>query len=214
MQEDGVCLRRSLARRLGIAWLAIAAAISAAPPALAIDARRPDAGAMVPIRDAAAAPAGAGHLCAQYDWACASTGRRMAIDASAIEVARAINSRANRTVRSISDMQQYRVAERWALPTARGGDCEDYAIYKKLELIKAGFPPEQLLIATVLDRKRQSHAVLVLRTGTQDLVLDNLTSRIVPWNKTGYTFLRMQDPRQPTRWVSVLAGGIMGGSGS
>jgi predicted transglutaminase-like cysteine proteinase len=60
-----------------------------------------------------------------------------------------------------------------------------------------------------LDRKRQSHAVLVLRTGTQDLVLDNLTNKIVPWNKTGYTFLRLQNPKQPSGWVSVLAGGIM-----
>lgn len=213
MQRDGVRLRHGLAHRLGIASLALAGVLAATPPAGAVDARRPDA-AMVPIRGAAAAPAGASHLCQTLDWACATTGRRVAIDAAAMDVVRAINSRANRSVRSISDMQQYRVAERWALPTARGGDCEDYAIYKKLELIKAGFPPEQLLIATVLDRKRQSHAVLVLRTGTQDLVLDNLTSRIVPWNKTGYTFLRMQDPRQPTRWVSVLAGGIMGGSGS
>jgi predicted transglutaminase-like cysteine proteinase len=217
MQENEVCLRHRLARQLGIALLAlvtVTVSVSAsALPALAIDARRPDA-AMVPIRGPASPPAGAGHLCTAYDWACASTGRQMAIDARALEIVQAINSRANRSVRSISDMQQYRVAERWALPTARGGDCEDYAIYKKLELIKAGFPPEQLLIATVLDRQRQSHAVLVLRTGGADLVLDNLTNRIVPWNKTGYTFLRMQDPRQPSRWVSVLAGGIMGGSGS
>ena len=34
-----------------------------------------------------------------------------------------------------------------------------------------------------------------------DYVLDNLTSRVLPWNKTGYAFLRMQDPRQPARWV-------------
>lgn len=213
MQKDELRQRHGLARRLGIMGIALAAALSATQPALAVDARRPDA-SMVPVRGPAAPPAGASHLCQTLDWACASSNRRMAIDANALEVARAINNRANRTVRSVSDMQQYRVAERWALPTARGGDCEDYAIFKKLELIKAGFPPEQLLIATVLDRQRQSHAVLVLRTGGQDLVLDNLTSRIVPWNKTGYTFLRMQDPNQPSRWVSVLAGGIMGGSGS
>ena len=133
----------------------------------------------------------------------------MLIGDSTLEVVRTINSRANRSIRSISDMDQYRVAERWAMPTARGGDCEDYAIYKKAALIKAGIPPDQLLIATVLDRKRQSHAVLVLRTGTQDLVLDNLSNRIVPWNKTGYTFLRLQNPKQPSGWVSVLAGGIM-----
>jgi len=208
MQEDRVCQRNRLARRLGIAWLAFITGLGAALPALAIDANRPGAG-LIPVRAAANAPAGATHLCTTYDWACARTGRQMLIGEAALETARAINLRANRSVRSISDMDQYRVAERWALPTARGGDCEDFAIYKKAALIKAGFPPDQLLIATVLDRQRQSHAVLVLRTGTQDLVLDNLTNRIVTWDRTGYTFLRLQDPRQPSRWVSVLAGGIM-----
>lgn len=129
-----------------------------------------------------------------------------------LQVVHAVNLRANRNIRPISDVAQYRVAERWALPTARGGDCEDYALFKKRELIRAGIPPDQLFVATVLDRKRQSHAVLVLRTGSQDLVLDNLTDRILPWKRTGYTFLRLQDPGQPTGWVSVLAGGLMAGS--
>lgn len=208
MHDDGVCRRNRLARRIGIAWLAFVTCLSATMPALSIDVRRPDA-ALIPIRGQAGSPMGAGHLCDTYNWACARTGKQMLIGDSTLEVVRTINSRANRSIRSISDMDQYRVAERWAMPTARGGDCEDYAIYKKAALIKAGIPPDQLLIATVLDRKRQSHAVLVLRTGTQDLVLDNLSNRIVPWNKTGYTFLRLQNPKQPSGWVSVLAGGIM-----
>jgi predicted transglutaminase-like cysteine proteinase len=202
MKDDRSCQKNRLARRLGIAWLAFVIGLSATMPALSIDARR---AGLIPIRAEAGVPSGAANLCATYDWACARKGRQMLIGEAALATAQAINLRANRSIRSISDMQQYRVAERWALPTARGGDCEDYAIYKKAALIKAGFPPDQLLIATVLDRTRQSHAVLVLRTGTQDLVLDNLTNRIVSWDKTGYTFLRLQDPRQPSRWVSVMA---------
>lgn len=208
MQNDKVCWKAGLARRVGIAWLAFVTGLSATMPALSIDARSPNAG-LLPIRGQISPPAGAMHLCGNYDWACAKSGRQMLVGEASLETVRAINQRANRSIRSISDMDQYRVAERWAMPTKRGGDCEDYAIYKKAALIKAGFPPEQLLIATVLDRQRQSHAVLVLRTGTQDLVLDNLTNRILPWQKTGYTFLRLQDPRQPAHWVSVLAGGIM-----
>lgn len=199
------------AHRFGLATVAILLGIVTATPALSIDARLPGA-AMVPIKAEARAPDGAAHLCTTYDWACAKTGRVVAVTEEALSVVNAVNRRANRSIRPISDMAQYRIEERWALPTKRGGDCEDYAIFKKLELIKAGFAPEQLLIATVLDRNRQSHAVLVLRTGSQDLVLDNLQDRIVPWHKTGYTFLRMQDPRQPTRWASVLAGGLFSGS--
>lgn len=190
-----------------MAWLALVMGVSGTMPALSIDANRPAAMTM-PIRNVVHAPPGATHLCATYDWACARTGRTVEVGENSLRVLSAVNLRANRTIRPVSDMQQYRLAERWALPTQRGGDCEDYALFKKRELIKAGFAPEQLLVAAVLDKKRQSHAVLVVRTGTQDLVLDNLTNRILPWHKTGYTFLRVQDPRQPTRWVSVYAGGI------
>ncbi|NGQ89651.1 transglutaminase-like cysteine peptidase [Rhodobacter sp. HX-7-19] len=198
---------RTWGRRLGITWLAFVAGISATMPALSIDARRSEA-QLIAFRGEAHAPPGAAALCDTYAWACMRSGKQMLIGEDTLSVVRAINSRANRSIRPVTDVQQYRVAERWSLPTARGGDCEDYALYKKQALIKAGIPAEQLLIATVLDRKRQSHAVLVLRTGAQDLVLDNMTNRILSWEKTGYTFLRLQDPRQPSRWVSVLAGGM------
>lgn len=198
----------ALSRRMGIAWLSFVIGLSATMPALSIDARRPSAD-IIPIRAEVPPPPGAQALCAMYDWACAKSNRMLLIGEDTMKTVRAINSRANRSIRPISDLAQYRIAERWSLPTSRGGDCEDYALFKKRELIRAGIPAEQLLIAAVLDRKRQSHAVLVLRTGTQDLVLDNMTSRILPWQKTGYTFLRLQDPRQPSRWVSVMAGGML-----
>jgi predicted transglutaminase-like cysteine proteinase len=209
MSGDAVWSRKTMVpRRFGIVWLAITAVLTTAMPALPVDARSSQA-SLIPIRGPVGAPSGAEGLCDTYVWACERTGRQMLVSEATLATVGTINTRANRTIRSVSDMQQYLVADRWAMPTARGGDCEDYAIYKKHALIAVGFAPEQLLIATVLDRKRQSHAVLVLRTGTQDLILDNLTNRIVSWDKTGYTFLRLQDPRQPSRWVSVLAGGIL-----
>lgn len=198
----------SATRRLGIAWLALVIGLTATMPALSIDAQRASA-TLIPIRKVTAPPPGANGLCATYDWACAKLGQSLLMGESSLQVLRSVNAKANRAIRPVTDLQQYRIAERWALPTKRGGDCEDYALYKKQALIAAGFPPEQLLIAAVLDRKRQSHAVLVVRTGTQDLVLDNMHNRILPWNKTGYTFLRIQDPRQPNRWVSVFAGGML-----
>ena len=200
--------RQIFARRAGAAALAVLFGMAATMPAMAIDARRPSAD-IIPIRAEVTAPPGAQGICAMYDWACAKTNRTILVDDALMQTVRAVNSRANRSIRPISDFNQYRVMERWSLPTARGGDCEDYALYKKRELIRAGIPAEQLLIAVVLDRKRQPHAVLILRTGTQDLVLDNMNSRILPWQKTGYTFLRLQNPRQPSGWVSVMAGGML-----
>jgi len=161
---------------------------------------------------AIAAPSGAIGLCGRYDWACARSGAGHRAGPDVLRVANRVNLAVNRQVREIRDTAQYRREEVWALPTSRGGDCEDFALLKKRELIARGIAPERLLIATVLDRKRQSHAVLVLRTDRGDYVLDNLTNRILHWKRTGYTFLRMQNPDAPHAWDAVFAGGILSDS--
>ncbi|SPH18747.1 hypothetical protein DEA8626_02290 [Defluviimonas aquaemixtae] len=129
-------------------------------------------------------------------------------------LARDVNRAVNRKVREVSDLRQYGNDDVWALPTAKGGDCEDFALLKKKELIQRGVAPQNLLIATVLDRRGGPHAVLVLRTSHGDFVLDNLDSRILSWRQTGYTFLRMQDPSNPRRWNAVFSGGLIKLAGS
>lgn len=154
------------------------------------------------------APAGFSTVCDRYSWACASKGGSAAASASEMAVARKVNVQVNRSVRQISDRRQYGSEEMWSLPTGQGGDCEDLVLLKKRELVRAGLAPEGLLIATVLDRRREPHAVLVVRAESGDYVLDNLTDRVVRWNDTGYSFIRMQNPDAPTRWSAVFAGGV------
>lgn len=163
------------------------------------------ASAFLPLQGAVVAPVGAGSICQTYDWACAGASNRAAVGPHVLKQAVAINLAANAKIRPLSDMDQYAAPEHWALPTARGGDCEDYVLFKKKALVEAGVSPDRLLIAAVLDRKRSVHAVLVLRTETGDFVLDNLTDRVLPWDRTGYAFLLMQDPREPSRWVATNA---------
>lgn len=158
-------------------------------------------------RGQGAAPPGAKQLCATYRWACARGTSASLVSQGQMQVVRAVNTAVNRSTRAIEDRQQYGEAERWAMPTRRGGDCEDYALAKKRALISKGIDPQRLLIATVLDRSRRPHAVLVVRTDQGDLVLDNVTNSIRSWRETRYVFLRMQDPRSPSRWVNVQAGG-------
>lgn len=166
-------------------------------------------GVFLASRMTVAAPAGATDLCTTYQWACARADVAVQISAEQLAFADALNRRINREVRSISDQTQYRRPEHWALPTKRGGDCEDFALIKKKKLIQAGVNPQHLLVATVLDRNRNPHAVLVIRTPQGDYVLDNLHDRILQWQSTGYTFLRMQNPANPVEWTAVLAGGII-----
>ena len=156
-----------------------------------------------------ASPEGSNGLCSRYGWACAVGQVQGQIDADGLRIATQLNNKVNARVREVSDQSQYRRAEVWTLPTARGGDCEDFALLKKKMLIERGFPANQLLIATVLDRNNAPHAVLVVRTTDGDYVLDNLTNRVKTWRETGYTFLKMQDPEAPHLWQAVLAGGLV-----
>lgn len=163
--------------------------------------------AFLPQRMHIKAPDGAEGLCRKYSWACSQARRSGQLTQGDLKKVSVINKNINRKTRAIDDQSQYRTTEYWALPSARGGDCEDFALLKKRDLIQAGIAPNRLLIATVFDRGRGGHAVLVLRTDTGDVILDNLTNRILPWTKTKYTFLRMQDPQSPNRWVGVFEGG-------
>lgn len=157
------------------------------------------------------APEGFSGVCARYGWACARSGRAGSVGPDVLSLAEKVNAAINRQTREVSDESQYSRKEYWALPTDRGGDCEDFALAKKQALIGNGIAPERLLIATVLDRRSNPHAVLVLRTDGGDYVLDNLTNRILGWRETGYTFLRMQNPASPGQWSAILAGGVLGG---
>ncbi len=148
-------------------------------------------------------PSGAQQLCRQYSWACAQKASSSLSSSQELKIVKQINSRVNRSTREVTDQSQYKTREFWALPTSLGGDCEDFALLKKRDLIKAGIDPRRLLLATVLDTRRNAHAVLVYRSSQGDLVLDNLTNRIKPWAATRYLFLRMQDPNQPRNWVGV-----------
>ncbi|MCB2111630.1 MAG: transglutaminase-like cysteine peptidase [Defluviimonas sp.] len=191
-------LRHGLA--LGLAALLLS-------PGAADSAAKRSIGYLV-ARKAIAAPSGFANSCGTYPWLCSSSGRQTLAPESVIGLATAVNRQVNHSVREISDRSQYGREEVWTLPSARGGDCEDFALLKKYTLIRQGVAPETLLLATVISPARGPHAVLVLRTTAGDLVLDNLTDRVRPWRATGYAFLRMQNPAQPGRWNAIFAGGM------
>jgi predicted transglutaminase-like cysteine proteinase len=153
------------------------------------------------------APQGFRNVCGQYPWACSNRSNgRIKGDAEILAIARKVNSQVNRTIRPVSDQAQFGVRERWTLPTSGAGDCEDYALMKLKKLIDAGVAPNRLFMAQVLPRKNEQHVVLIVRTGKGDYVLDNLTSSVRTWQRTGYTFLKMQNARNARKWDVVLLG--------
>jgi predicted transglutaminase-like cysteine proteinase len=136
------------------------------------------------VRDAVAAEAGLIARCRVDAEHCPDAARRFLaiIEAAQKGIGRArlgeVNRAVNLALRPMSDLAQYGVADRWALPLdaiARGaGDCEDYAIAKYAALRAAGVDDDDLRLMLVRDlRRREDHAVLAARLDGRWLILDN-----------------------------------------
>jgi predicted transglutaminase-like cysteine proteinase len=93
-------------------------------------------------------------------------------------------------------------AESWIIGPTKG-DCNDYAVTKRHELIARGWPARVLLLSEVVTRWGEHHLVLVVRTRSGDLVLDNMTSHIRPWLHAPYRWVRIQTPDRPNIWSSM-----------
>jgi len=93
-------------------------------------------------------------------------------------------------------------AEEW-LVAPRRGDCNDYAVTKRHELLARGWPSNSLLLAEVVVAAGEHHLVLVVRTRDEDLVLDNLSRTILPVSQIPYRWVRAQQPQNPKFWSTV-----------
>ena len=92
--------------------------------------------------------------------------------------------------------------EKWIINPA-SGDCNDYAVSKRFELLKRGWPARTLLLSEVKTSWGEGHLILVVRTSVGDVVLDNLTPQIRPWTSAPYQWVRMQTPKNPNFWASL-----------
>jgi len=88
------------------------------------------------------------------------------------------------------------------------GDCNDYAVTKRHELLDRGWPARALLLSEVVVSDGEHHLVLVVRTKSGDLVLDNLTSQIRPWSRVPYRWVRVQMPNNARLWATVAGRGV------
>jgi predicted transglutaminase-like cysteine proteinase len=114
-----------------------------------------------------------------------------------------VNSLVNRTVREATDAAIYGRADVWTLPTRGVGDCEDFALMKRHDLIAKGWPSSALLITVVRDQNGEGHAVLSAVFDKGDYILDNRTSSVLPPSRTGYTYYIRQSSANPVNWVWI-----------
>ncbi|MBX3529755.1 MAG: transglutaminase-like cysteine peptidase [Rhizobiaceae bacterium] len=114
-----------------------------------------------------------------------------------------VNNLVNTMVTPRTDWQIWGVEERWSYPVDGVGDCEDYVLEKRRQLMKAGMAPGSLLITVVRQPNGDGHAVLTVRTSLGDFVLDNLEPRVLAWDDTPYQFLKRQSERNSGVWISI-----------
>ncbi|WP_244598165.1 transglutaminase-like cysteine peptidase [Pseudohoeflea suaedae] len=112
-----------------------------------------------------------------------------------------VNRTVNRSIKPMSDIKQFGKREYWTANT-NAGDCEDFALAKRRALMARGFKPANLLL-TMTRRRGEAHTVLVARTRDGDFVLDNMLDDVLPVNRTGLGYVKMQSDRNSARWVNI-----------
>ncbi len=132
------------------------------------------------------APLGFQLFCLQNASACRGGGSsEIPLTEALMKTLNVVNSRANRAIRPTSDRKDV-----WQLGVT-SGDCEEYVLAKRAELIRQGVPGGALRIAAVTTRQGEGHAVLVVRTSSGDLVLDNLAAQIKQSDQISHSWVAM-----------------------
>ncbi|HZV06161.1 MAG TPA: transglutaminase-like cysteine peptidase [Gemmataceae bacterium] len=112
----------------------------------------------------------------------------------------AINARVNRSISPEDDLRALRKG--WTI-APREGNCADYAVTKRHELLALGWPERALLLSEVVTPWGEHHLVVVVRTREGDFVIDNLSPEIRPWFRTPYQWVRIQSPSNPNFWSTL-----------
>lgn len=114
-----------------------------------------------------------------------------------------VNAQVNRAIIPMSDEKQYGREDWWAYPTTGKGDCEDYTLEKRRQLIARGFPAHALHITYVRLLDLSFHVVLMVRTEDGDYILDNLREGLLRWDEIPYSYRIRQSSEDPNIWVRL-----------
>lgn len=152
-------------------------------------------------RRATVAPFSFARFCADYSGQCEARGASgpVKLTPQRRDELRRINTAVNRAIRYEEDEPGDDV---WKIGVT-AGDCEDYVLAKRQKLLAAGWPSSALRIAIATTPSGIGHAVLVITTEDQDLVLDNRTNTIKPWHTVNLNWLKIQNPDNPKKWLAL-----------
>ena len=113
-----------------------------------------------------------------------------------------VNRNVNRRIKPVTDKVHWGLVDHWEFPHDGMGDCEDFQLLKRKLLVERGLPRRVLRMTVVIDEIGEGHAVLMVRTDRGDFILDNKIQAVVPWNQTGYVFVK-REGQNGAAWVAL-----------
>jgi len=159
-------------------------------------------------------PIGHSRFCLRYPDDCKVQGidfrrRNIALTPERWEELNLVNRQVNRDI--VPEVTAGNGATEDWLISPPAGDCKDYAITKRHELLARGWPSRALLLSEVVVPSGEHHLILVVRTKDVDLVLDNLNANVRPVAVMyrQYQWVRIETPQNPKFWARVRLPGSM-----
>jgi predicted transglutaminase-like cysteine proteinase len=198
-----------MARRFPSIFLAIFAVLLSAGNADARSRSSQDSNAPAPIVDASPTLAPFQHVrfCLRYPSDCKSDPTehdRVELNAETSELLKRVNHGVNISIIPTSKSYGANLGDGWTIAPDMG-DCNDYAVTKRHALLESGLPSKALRLSVVRTATGIGHLVLVVATTRGDIVMDNLTEAIRPWQSTGYHWLKIQSATDSRFWFEVKA---------
>jgi predicted transglutaminase-like cysteine proteinase len=201
-----------MARRSPSILLAIFTAALSAGSANARSRSPQETNVLTPIVDASPTLAPFQHVrfCLRYPSDCKSNPaekERIDLSAETSELLKRVNRRVNMSI--ISTLKSYGpdLQDGWTIAPDIG-DCNDYAVTKRHELLESGLPSRALRLSVVKTASGIGHLVLIVATTKGDVVLDNLTETIRPWLSTDYHWLKIQSATDARFWNEVKVSAV------
>ena len=196
-----------MARRFPSILFAILAGTLSAGNADARNRSAQDSNLLTPIVDASPTLAPFQHVrfCLRYPSDCKSNpaeNDHIDLDAETSELLKRVNHSVNLSI--IPTVKDYgpNLGDGWTIAPDTG-DCNDYAVTKRHQLLESGLPSKALRLSVVKTASGIGHLVLVVVTTKGDFVMDNLTEVIRPWQSTDYHWLKIQSATDSKFWREI-----------
>lgn len=187
-------------------WAALAFGVMTAPAAalparlgLGVTSDLPSAGHLTE-GGYTAPPAAFVEYCGKYSSQCTMSGSGVVeLDASRWAQLRDVQYSVNARITSKVEAKG---EDHWDVGVS-AGDCDDYAVTKRAELIDRGWPSSALTLTVGFLPNGEGHLVLVARTDRGEFLLDNLRSDVVAADRVHYRWVARQSSVHPKLWVRV-----------